>query len=165
MGLLFSQNNDIAIKVDIGEKDCVEMTLSEIRKEIQQFIKKCPIDDTKPDQHKMSYDYKGFKYDIYFHDNSHFCGYVTDFGKYEDRREFCDNNEDEIYCLHSEFSIYHGFDCAHFGDIFCINTDDPHLYEHLIKSAKSVDSFKSEKFVSNELKKTIDSIINFCERQ
>ena len=170
MNLLIGKKGvEPVVNVQINKNTSIQMNLSDIIKEVSTFV-------INSKDNCKEYYYREFTYVICYHKEcGHFCGYVTKFGKYTEYItnrliiEYDIEGWNGAYTVHGGFTADFGFDCAHCYDLSVRCTDDLNNYvdwlnrnQYWIDADNGRASFKSEKFVIDELEKLIDSLIEIA---
>ena len=115
-------------------------------------------------------DYKGFVLEIKPHHYGpihYYTGYIVGFpnGININHETICDEMGDKLYEPHGGFTWAHfGFDCCHIKDFVRLENDKLSDTELWIEKKYGNDikkTFKTNKFVERELKRIVDSILNY----
>lgn len=99
--------------------------------------------------------YRNFAMDVYFHEDGHYIGYIHEFplgirGLFSLEEQVDFSKVKGVHKPHGGFSLDRGFDCGHSYDILVC---DGHP-----KNTRKGKSFKTRKFVEEELARIVDSL-------
>jgi hypothetical protein len=141
-----------------GNCEVTKISNDELHDYITNF---CQNNENTIHGHTKYFKYKDFECMVAFYE-SHFNGYIKKVPEFINGKKVIDwqwdDQPDEFYEPHGGFTSGNtGFDCAHCTDVVVRIIDDKY---YIAKYSRQNDnSFKSDHFVTNELKKLVDSII------
>jgi len=187
---MFQKNNKIDVKqiiiknVDDGNNEYRKyVSMYDLLMEIgitAEEIPKCENDiihvEFKRNQKMII---NGFQVEILLVNFGHLCGYVkkyvgdTDLINMDKYKLLtCSNGElsleevEDIYYPHGGYTHYNGFDCHHYNDIALLDIiiNEKMGISHFLEEQHDDPSFKSFKFVLNELNKIVDSLIELLKK-
>ncbi len=158
-------NNDTLIPTNDG-LDTKQITYAELKEQIDRFKNESSkaIDCFGKDEwYIKNFAYKNFACRIKFYRGC-FLGYVDGFDPdlekyFSDEEITSPSSIEDIYYPHGDFTADHGFDCNHFDDI--------NISQQLSSSSSghSNKTFKTESFVTLEIKNIVDSIITIASNR
>lgn len=169
--------------VDDGNGNCRQnVSVYDLLLEIGVEPSKIPTyeNDIYKLKHRQTFSIKGFEVEMFFHTmgrNGHLCGYVR---KYLGDTEWMDKQKyslitgeqknlylseiEKLYSPHGDFTHCSGFDCAHYDDTGLFDEVMYKKMGHLTHDFSNNGTFKSSKFVKNELNKIVDSLIEHLQK-